>query len=104
MCFFNAIGFIFDIAAFIVLLFVFIYLNYTIYITSYSIGLGVSFFILYYFSMPMWLNLTFAIAAIWTFPILIAVLKNHREMEKIIGGALSVILWPFALLVAVTEN
>jgi len=54
--------------------------------------------------MPMWLNLTFAIAAIWTFPILIAVLKNHREMEKIIGGALSVILWPFALLVAVTEN
>lgn len=54
--------------------------------------------------MPTWLALTFAIAAIWTLPILIAVLKNHREMEKIIGGALSVILWPFALFISITEK
>ena len=54
--------------------------------------------------MPTWLALTFAIAAIWTLPILIAVLKKHRETEKIIGGALSLVLWPIALLVALTEN
>lgn len=53
--------------------------------------------------MHLYLAITFAFLALYILPVAIAVFRCHKQTEKITIGALSVVLWPAALLVAITE-